>query len=301
MKKLLDVFSNLSVCDCAYSSPHMSPQTTAKNVYSNNIIYIHIDSIRTFELNSVFSLLVRAVKVTKDGFFVSIEHEASGNESFGRSYNVFCRLRSKERLDLGYISYDMNAALQSICLHLIQAKPKDYSVLLAYTCDKEHKRKMRLEVAQALNIAEDTVKEKLTAFANGSVSGIKLHDYYAAFQEESDRLRRAVLEHVSLRERDVLARAKEQSKRELPEELDWTDTESHETPEEMRDKASVFFFVWTWYERLIRQAMLTVLTDGIELHDAVYSKMDVSVDTVQDAIRSLTGFGIIIEKKRRED
>jgi len=67
----------------------------------------------------------------------------------------------------------------------------------------------------------------------------------------------------------------------------------------MRNTASVFFFVWTWYERLIQKAMLTVLPDGIELHDAVYSKMDIPVEAVQGAIRAGTdkGFDIRIEKK----
>ena len=277
---------------------YMSPQSGAKVVPPVNIIEILFHSLRSFEVNSVFNLLMRTVKVTKTSIFVPIVHEASTDEALGRSYNVFCRLRSRERLELGYISYDMNSALQSICLHLIQASRDDYPVLWDYTHDKDHKRKMRLEVAEALNINLNTVKSKLTAFANGSISSITLHGYYKAFQEESDRLRRAVLKHINETEPDVLERAIEQSRRELPEELDWSDIESEETLDEMRNKASVFFFVWTWYERAIRKAMLTVLTDGLEVHDAVYSKMDIDPRLVEQAILEQTGFSIIVEKDK---
>lgn len=303
INNLLEVISKFDVWEGGYSSTHMFPKTAAKsalnNIYNNtsNIIRVKVATLIDFELNSIFSLLVRAVKIKKGEIFVPIIHESSRDESLGRSYNIFSRLRSKERLKLGYLSYDMNAALQSISLQLIKATYEEFPTLWAYTHDKEHKSRKRLEVAQALNIDVVTVKEKLTAFANGSVSGTKLHDYYELFQEESDRLRRAVLRHVSQTEPDVLERAIEQSKRGLPEELDWSDVESQETTKEMRDKASVFFFVWTWYERKIRQAMLTILTDGIELHDAVYSKMNIPVETVQDVIRERTGFDIIIEKE----
>jgi hypothetical protein len=276
----------------------MSPQSGAKVVPPVNIIEILFHSLRSFEVNSVFNLLMRTVKVTRTSIFVPIVHEASTDEALGRSYNVFCRLRSRERLELGYISYDMNSALQSICLHLIRASRDDYPVLWDYTHDKEHKRKMRLEVAEALNTNLNTVKSKLTAFANGSISGITLHAYYKAFQEESDRLRRAVLKHINETEPEVLERAREQSRRELPEELDWSDIESEETLDEMRNKASVFFFVWTWYERAIRKAMLTVLTDGLEVHDAVYSKMDIGPELVERAILEQTGFSIIVEKEK---
>ena len=336
VKELLNLLPKLTGRELIYESnnyPYMSPQNgvkiTSSSIINNNIININttnsniinttinnianitdnianiidikISDLKNFEdVNSVFNLLVRAVKITKTSIFVPIIHESSTDETLGRSYNVFSRIRSKERLRLGYISYDMNAALQSISLQLIKADEKDYPVLWKYTHDKEHKKKIRLKIAEALGLDVDEVKKKLTAFANGSASGINLHEYYKDFQKESDKLRRAVLQHINETEPDVLERAREQSKRELPEELDWSDTKSKETLRLIRDKASVFFFAWTWYERKVRQAMLTVLTDGIELHDAVYSKMDISANRVQDAIRDETGFNIIIEKEMPE-
>ena len=312
--ELLDRISCLDDCEPVVFSPRMSPQNNAKRIYNNsNIVVsesvlhtfgetyerirIHTETLKEFEINSIFNLLIRADEISKGEIYVPIIHEASTDESLGRSYNVFSRIRSTERLKLGYISYDMSAALQSISLYLIQANKEDYPMLWNYTHDEAFKHAMRTEIAQALGIEEKVVKAKLTAYANGSITGIRLHTHYKVFQAESDNLRRAVLDHVSRYAQEVLDRATEQSRRELPEELDWSDTDRLETPEEMRNTASVFFFVWTWYERLIRKAMLTVLPNGIELHDAVYSKADIPVDTVQDAIKIGTGFDIRIEKE----
>ena len=280
-----------------YHFPYMFTKTTIKPYISNKVVILNINIISELETNSRFALLTCAVDITKDGLHIVIRHDAKTNENWGRSYNVFCRIRSKERLQLGYISYDMNAALQSISLQLVGATEADYPMLWHYTSDKEYKKQIRGEIANDLGIEISEVKEKLTAFANGSITGKSKHKYYKAFYVESDKLRREVLKYASESAPDVLKRAIEQSKRDIPKELDWTDTDIRETSAEMRNKASVFFFVWTWYERLIRQAMLTVLTDGIELHDAVYSKMDVDIKTIEAIILERTGFKVLIGKE----
>ena len=46
--------------------------------------------------------------------------------------------------------------------------------------------------------------------------------------------------------------------------------------------------------------MLTVLTTGIALHDAVYSKLDVEPSTIEKAIVDITDFEIIIDKEKPE-
>ena len=182
-------------------------------------------------------------------------------------------------------------------------------MLWRYTNEPGYKKQIRTEIANDLNIPIDDVKSKLTAFAHGSIKDIKKHKHYKIFQEESNKLSKAVMEHVERNEPKVLRRAEEQSakRKDLPEELDWLDTESKETPKEMRAKASIFFYVWTWYERQIRQVMLDALNygevrideAGIEVHDAVYSKRDIDEKILEQDIRSNTPFNIIIEKEKK--
>ena len=294
---------------------YMSPSGDAKNVTKKSYLIIHtyniypnliinIDELKKFEINSVFSLLLRTVKIEDDNLYIPVKHESTKSEEYyGRNYNIFCSLRSNERLLLGYIGYDMSAALQTISLQLIKATEDDYPMLWKYTHNAAYKKQIRSDIASDLKVPIDEVKSKLTAFAHGSTKGVKLHKGYQVFQAESDRLRKAVLSHVSENDPKVLVRAIEQSSRELPEEIDWLDIDSEESSKEMRDKSSVFFFVWTWYERGIRQAMIHALGENeasevFEVHDAVYSKKDIDPKILEKAILEETGYAITIEKEK---
>ena len=256
--------------------------------------------IEKLEPNSKFSLLTQAVKFTDDDIFIPIKHKAKSNEHIGRTYNVFCNLHAYERKMLGYIGYDMSAAMQSISLHLIKASKSDYPMLWKYVNNKQYKKAIREEIATDLGITKEKVKETLSAFANGLLYGKDSHKHYQVFQKESERLRKEVLKYVRENDPKVLERAIEQSRKakHLPEELDLSDIEREETPEKMRRKASLYFFVWTHYERQIRQAMLDVLEDGIEVHDAVYSQMDIDEKLVEKAIYAQTRYNITIEKDK---
>lgn len=298
-KLLLYITKRVSLFSLSPPS-HMFPKMTVKT--GNNIrnIIININTLSKLELNSIFNLLMVTTKISKKGLHIAIVHDASSNELHGRNYNVFTRIHSNERLDFGYICYDMSAAMQSISLQLIKGTELNYPVIYRYTNDDVFKKGFRLKIAQDLGIDPSEVKETLNSFPNGKVTGIGKHECYEKFSQESDRLRREVLKHTFLNDRDVLDRAVAQSKRsaDLPSNIDWTDTQSKETVKDKLTRSSIFFFVWTWYERLIRQAMLTVLPDGIEVHDALYSKVDIPVENVQDAIQAITGFRIIIGKEK---
>ena len=163
-----------------------------------------------------------------------------------------------------------------------------------YATNKPYKQSLRVSISRDLNISIDDVKQKLTAFANGGVSDKDKHPMYILFQEESDRLRREVLAHTAEHNPWLLEQAIAQSRRHLPEDIDWFNLEPEDSQAMARNKSSVFFFVWTHYERLIRKAMLECLPDGIEVHDAVYSKMDVATKDLQDIIFERTGFNVLI-------
>lgn len=269
---------------------------TYSSICSPVYVTLPITFLSGLSLSSLLHILSLCIGFNHDNrtFIVSLEHTSSTNPLYGRTYNVFSRLRSAERKALGYQNYDMSSALQSICLQLVGFK--DYPLLSQYATDKVYKRDIRKMIAADLGIEVCTVKRKLTAFANGGISGKDKHPLYATFQKESDKLRRETLAWVALNAPDVLERAIQQSKRHLPEDLDWFDVSPEDTQTMARNKASVFFFVWTWYEQLIRQAMLKVLPDGIEVHDAVYSKMHIDTRVVEAKITADTGFTIKIEK-----
>lgn len=254
--------------------------------------------IRRFETNSLFALLLRVIDFDHGKLWIPVRNESEKAEKYeGRSYNVFCALRSHERLALGYISYDMNAAMQSISLQLIGAVSKDYPMLWKYTHDKAYKKAVRKQIAQDLGITIEEVKARLTAFSFGSVKDRKLHKHYEAFQAESDKLRREVLAYAEANAPKVFQDAIDQTSREVPAHINWQDLEHKECFKERKASASMFFFVWTHYERKIREAMLQILVDGLEVHDAVYSMMNVAAEDIEDAIFKLSGFRVVIDKE----
>lgn len=75
--------------------------------------------------------------------------------------------------------------------------------------------------------------------------------------------------------------------------MDWKSTERLDNNTE-RQKSSVFFFIWTYYEKQIRDAMLTVVPDGLPVHDAIYSRHDVPIASFEVAVKQQTGFEVKI-------
>ncbi len=260
-------------------------------------LVVTIQQAQQLCLSSQLHIISNSIGFENGNFIVSLNHTSSTDPSLGRSYNVFTRLRSFERKQLGYINYDMSCALQTISLQLIQATEDDYPLLTYYAKDISFKRALRDGIANDLNISVSDVKQKLTAFANGGVSGIDKHPLYKQFQSESDRLRIEVLAYTAEHDPQLLKQAVAQSKKKLPEDIDWFSMNTEDSQALARGKSSVYFFIWTYYERLIRKDMLTVLSDGIEVHDAVYSKMNVSTDDIEAIIFESTGFKIIIDKE----
>lgn len=259
-------------------------------------VMVPLNVVKGYCLTSILHILSLTLGYdsSTDSFVVSLEHTSKTDESLGRTYNIFSRLKSEERLALGYIDYDISSALQVISLQLINGSKKDYPILTSYSYNKAFKLSMRSSISTDLGIPISDVKQKLTAFANGAMSGIDKHPRYKQFQKESDKLRREVLAYVAEHEPDLLESAIRQSKKQLPEDIDWFDCTPEDKQNMARAKSSVFFFVWTYYERLIRKAMLKCLPDGIEVHDAVYSKMKVDIKVIEEVVLKETGFRVII-------
>ena len=203
------------------------------------------------------------------------------------------------------MNYDISGGIQIICFNILShyqnGKYEDfydlrdsYPLIFSYGYDPEVKRSIREEIARDLAVSEDKVKSLLTAYANGSQKKVKNSEKLRQFFIESDRLRQEVMAVIDLHRPDVLVSALKQSKRSLPEDIDWQSIEQESSNVQARDKASVFFFVWTYFEKQVRDALLTLLDDGVPLHDAAYSKKKVLFADLEDVIRDSTGFDLKI-------
>lgn len=261
---------------------------------------IQIDQLAQLSVPSIIQLINKAVPSPEENALsISLENTSNTDPNLGRTYNVFASLRSTERRALGFINYDISGGIQIISFGILYHHPTDpdlfdrYPMLFRYGWEQEYKRGLREQIAEDLGVSIDEVKKQLTAYANGSQKSVEGSPTLEQFQQESDKLRREVTSKIAEYKPEILQRAINQSKHEFRDELDWRSMEPEE-PELARMKSSVFFFIWTYYEKQIRDAMLSVVDDGIPVHDAIYSKHDIDCEVFEQAVLDQTGFEVKI-------
>lgn len=261
-----------------------------------------VDDLAKLSIPSLIQVfnLAEPSKVNQE-LLVPLHNLADVNPNMGRTYNIFTRLKSDERKALGYINYDISGGIQIIAFGILFRYASDryreaddlisaYYTLFNYGWDPEYKQHLRQTIAAELKIEVSEVKQLLTAYANGSKKQVGDSATLAKFQQESDLLRREVIAVIAQHEPDLLKQAEAQSRHSFPEELDWTD--SAEDDELARQKASVFFFIWTYFEKQIRDAMLSIVDDGIPVHDAIYSQQKRLCKDFEEVILKQTGFEV---------
>ena len=275
---------------------------SSNRTFTNPPTHMELSVKEVVKLSLVSMIQVLNIAQINNGFgkpfCVPLHNLAGTDETKGRTYNIFTRLRSKERLDLGYHNYDISSGLQIISFGILYRYAscpdlfEQYPLIFKYAWDPKYKAKVRQEIANDLGIPVDEVKALLTAFANGSKKKTGNSKLLDDFQQESEQLRREVISIIAQYEPKILDAAKNQSKRDLSDVNDWKDDQIEDGLD--REKSSVFFFVWTYFEKKIRDAMLTVVNDGIPVHDAIYSKQLVPFIDFEAAILSQTGFEVKI-------
>jgi DNA-binding transcriptional MerR regulator len=274
---------------------------TSEDLY----LEIPVSTLGTLSVRSFLQVMDIAEPCPPSFVAVPLKNLATVDPSKGRTYNIFTRLRSSERKALGYHNYDISGGLQIISFGILfkyagdrYLEPEDliatYPLIFEYGNDPEVKQAIREEISDDLGISIDEVKQLLTAYANGSQKQVGNSPMLQDFYEQSDRLRREVIAVIETHEPELLKSAIDQSKKSFPEDMDWQSIEKETNSQNARDKASVFFFIWTYFEKQIRDAMLSLVDDGIAVHDAIYSKQVVPFKDFELAILNQTGFEVKI-------
>lgn len=267
-------------------------------------IELTVNDVLKLSLVSMIQVL-NIAKLNRFGkpFYVPLHNLASTDETIGRTYNIFTRLRSEERLALGYHNYDMSSGIQIISFGILweyaRSRYQDsddliatYPMIVRYGDEPKYKRVIRKLVARKLKLTVPEVKELLTAYANGSQRSTQNNALLQQFRDESDLLRREVISLIEQHRPEIRALAVSQSKHSFPEDIDWEGISAD--GELAREKASVYFFIWTYFEKQIRDAMLSVVDDGIPVHDAIYSKHQIPYEDFEAEILKQTGFQVRI-------
>jgi hypothetical protein len=289
-----------------YTPPYICSSGRRTFVRHKDCIALSVDELANLSLPSLLQVMgIASLSTDQRSVIVPLKNLSSTDPNLGRIYNIFTRLRGVERKALGYNNYDMSGGIQIISFgllykyagHLYQTHDdlfQEYPMIFSYGYDQKYKDTMRESLAAELNISIPEVKALLTAYANGSNKNAGDNEQLAQFREESDKLRREVISVIATHRPEVRELAVNQSRHDFPEQIDWEDTAKND--KSARKMASVYFFIWTYFEKQIRDVMLSLVDDGIPVHDAIYSKRVIPFQHFEDAIFKQTGFEVKISK-----
>ena len=287
-----------------YAPPLICSSGKRTFVKHKDCIALTVDELASLSLPSLLQVMcIASLATDKRSVIVPLKNLSSTDPYLGRNYNIFTRLRGAERKALGYNNYDMSGGIQIISFgllykyagHLYQTPDdlfQEYPMIFSYGYDQKYKDDLRQLLAQELKISIPEVKALLTAYANGSNKNAGDNEQLAQFREESDKLRREVISVIATHRPEVRELAAKQSRHDFPDQIDWEDTAKNDKT--ARKMASVYFFIWTYFEKKIRDVMLSLVDDGIPVHDAIYSKRAIPLHDIEDAIFKQTGFEVKI-------
>lgn len=241
-----------------------------------------LNSIRFQDL----ALLLNDCIGYKEGFIIRPQPL---DEQQSRIYSCFTAISSDTRKTLGFINYDIGAALQTICLGLV----KDPSLYTLHQQLIQNKVLFRQKVMSETGNDLAWVKQELSKLDNEPKgkqhASPTLHAYYL----EALNLRKDVINSAP---QNVLDIANTYAKPEYTKTWDKQSKNYSFTPNGIKE-SSLFFFIWTQYERTIREAMSECFTQPVacqHVHDAIYSKEQVDIATIEQHVLQKTSFMVKI-------
>lgn len=240
---------------------------------------ISIEILSQIKYSDRIVLLDNIITYRDKHFIIDLKKDQKDGD--GRVYSTFTQISSDTRKLLGYINYDLDTAMQAITLQLT-VDPSKYSLHQELTADK---RSFRKRFAEDAAITIDEAKEYLTSLDNKKTfkgAGAIGQEYVA----EAIQIHTEVLQRTQEQEPDLYNRCEQKAK-----------YGKYDYDKKGKNPYSIYFHIWTHYEKLIRDAMKTVFKEPelvIDLHDAVYSKETVDVTLLEEAVYEQTGFRVKI-------
>jgi len=209
-----------------------------------------------------------------------------------RIYSVFTNVSSRTRKILGFYNYDIGAALQTICLRLVKNSSQYYPIHTEYVANKIN---FRNKIQEETGKDEKWVKKELSKINNLDQMPEKYNHYptLVAYYKEALRLRKEIIDTA---EPAILSRARDCAK--IKYKPIWT--KGQKEPQFIVDgkkESSIFFFIWTQWERQIREIMMSCFSAPSachQVHDAVYSKQIIKPQIIESKVLDATGFNINI-------
>ena len=215
------------------------------------------------------------------------------DRQYSRVYSCFTSISSDSRKLLGFTNYDIGSALQTICLQLVE-DPSLYPLHQELMNDKKG---FRAKVQGETGKDYKWVKKELSKINNEKDTMPKRYEKsqtLKAYYKEAMVLRKKILASV---EPLIYSRAYEFAKPKW-EKTSWNPVINDFTWITYEKKeSSIFFFIWTQWERQIRESMMSCFDDPSachQVHDAVYSRQIINPKIIETRVLQDTGFKVQI-------
>lgn len=261
-------------------------------------IFIEKKSLLNIHPRDVFLLFGYIEGVDKQNRYIIRNSFTISDRQESRVYSLFTSLKSKTRLNLDFINYDISACMQTIASHYVNME--NYPIHKQLIDDK---KAFREKLAKDLEKPINKVKQMLSAADNGKKYSLKVYEKSELFKqyvEETEGLIDEFIEYFKKEEPETVKKATSYAK-ELYMIGNWVKEEGKEKKQPKFitngvNKYSLFFFIWTQVERRVREAMKSCFNGFVhEVHDAVYSKEEVSLEIIEEAIKKQTNLTIKVE------
>lgn len=250
---------------------------------SNLDFIVDINLLSKIKMRDVMLLLKDCVQYS-NGFVIRPQ---LNDRQDSRVYSVFTEISSKTRKELGFVGYDIGSACQTICLQLVD----DVSKYPTHQALVQDKNIFRALIAKEMNQSIQWAKKELNKADNIETMPTKykrskiLTDYF----NEATQLRKEIIQNA---EPLIYERAYEYAK--TKKKKVWnSETKKYDFIDDGKKESSIFFFIWTQWERLIRHAMIKAFSEPKkchEVHDAVYSKESIEPSFIEKVVLERTGF-----------
>lgn len=214
------------------------------------------------------------------------------DDQYSRVYSVMTSIKSSTRTLLGFHNYDIGSALQTICLQLV----KDSSLYPLHEELMNDKQVFRAKVMLETGNDLAWAKKELSKINNLDEMPKRYKKYptLEAYYKEAIPLREELIQDA---EPMILQRAKSSTKKPKWQKRWINDKKEYEYIVDGVKESSLFFFIWTQWEREIRQAMMSCfkLPEAChQVHDAVYNTEVVDMRVMEDRVLKDTGFTVKI-------
>ncbi|MDQ7060839.1 MAG: hypothetical protein Q9M43_06745 [Sulfurimonas sp.] len=244
---------------------------------------VTLQQLKGIKLRDVMLLLSNCVGYA-DGFII---RPLITDRQYSRVYSIFTSISSETRQTLGFTNYDIGSAMQTICLQLVD-EPNKYPLHQELADDKVS---FRNKVATETDNDIKWVKNELSKIDNLDKMPARYNSYptLKVYFEEALPLRKEVIDHADAK---ILTRAKVFAKPKWKKVWIADQTEPDYIVDGVKE-SSLYFFIWTQHERIIREAMMSCFDNQNachQVHDGIYTKQSLEVDVIEARVLAETGF-----------